>query len=47
VKHPDIVKRFSGMGAQSVGSPPADQDAILRRQMDQFRDIIRSLKIDQ
>ena len=47
VKQPDIVKRFEGMGAQSVGSRPADQDAILRRQMDQFRDVIRSLKIDQ
>lgn len=47
VRQPDIVKRFSGMGAQSVGSSPAEQDAILRRQMDQFRDVIRSLKIDQ
>jgi len=47
VNQADISKRFADMGAQSVGSPPADQDAILRRQMDQFRDVIRSLKIDQ
>ena len=47
VRQPGIVKRFADMGAQAVGSAPADQDAILRRQMDQFRDVIRSLKIEQ
>ena len=47
VRQPDIVKRFADMGAQAVGSAPTDQDAILRRQMDQFRDVIRSLKIEQ
>jgi hypothetical protein len=35
------------MGAEAVGSSPAAQDAILRKQMDQFRGVIREMKIDQ
>ncbi len=33
------------MGAEPIGSTAAEQDAILKRQMDQFRPIIRELKI--
>ncbi len=47
IKHPDVSKRLIDMGAEPIGSTPAEQDAILRRQMDQFRPIIRDMKIDQ
>lgn len=46
VRHPDVAKRLTELGAEAVGSSPAAQDAILRRQMDQFRGIIREMKID-
>jgi tripartite-type tricarboxylate transporter receptor subunit TctC len=45
VKHPDVVKRLAEMGAEGVGSTGAEQDAIFRRQMEQFRPIIRDMKI--
>ena len=46
VRHPDLVKRFNDLGAESVGSTPAEQEAILRRQMDQFRPVIRDMKLE-
>jgi tripartite-type tricarboxylate transporter receptor subunit TctC len=46
VKHPEVQKRLADMGAEGVGSTGAEQDAIFRRQMDQFRAIIRDMKID-
>jgi len=46
IKHPDVVKRLNEMGAEGVGSTPAAQDAILRKQMDQFRGIIREMKLE-
>ncbi|KQT11225.1 Bug family tripartite tricarboxylate transporter substrate binding protein [Ramlibacter sp. Leaf400] len=46
VKHPEVQKRLADMGAEAVGSTAAEQDAIYRRQMDQFRSIIRDMKID-
>ncbi|PIT73760.1 tripartite tricarboxylate transporter substrate binding protein [Limnohabitans sp. B9-3] len=46
VRHPDVVKRLADMAAEPVGSTPAEQDAMLRRQMDQFRGIIRDMKLD-
>lgn len=46
VRHPDVVKRLSDLGAEPAGSTPAEQDAILRRQMDQFRGVIREMKLD-
>jgi tripartite-type tricarboxylate transporter receptor subunit TctC len=45
VRHPDVVKRFSDMGAEAVGSSAAEQDAMLRRQMDQFRPVIADMKL--
>ncbi len=45
VRHPDLAKRFADLGAESVGSTPAEQDAILRRQMDQFRPVISEMKL--
>jgi tripartite-type tricarboxylate transporter receptor subunit TctC len=46
VKHPDVVKRLTELGAEGVGSTPAAQDAMLRNQLDQFRAIIREMKFD-
>ena len=46
VRHPDVVKRLADLGAEPVGSSPAEQDAMLKRQMDQFRPIIRSMRLD-
>lgn len=46
VRHPDVVKRLNDLGAEGVGSTPAEQDAILRRQMDQFRTIIREMRLE-
>lgn len=46
VRHPEVAKRLADLGAEPVGSTSAEQDAILRRQMDQFRPVIREMKID-
>jgi len=46
VKHPEVQKRLADMGAEAVGSTGAEQDAIFRRQMEQFRPIIRDMKIE-
>lgn len=46
VRHPDTLKRLADLAADPVGSSPAEQDAILRRQMDQFRPVIREMKLD-
>jgi tripartite-type tricarboxylate transporter receptor subunit TctC len=45
VRHPELVKRLNELGAEAVGSTPAEQDAIFKRQMDQFRSIIQEMKI--
>src|SRR5262249_54104093 len=41
VKHPETAKRLLEIGAQPVGSTPAEQDAILKRQVEQFKPIIK------
>jgi tripartite-type tricarboxylate transporter receptor subunit TctC len=46
VRNPDVMKRLADLGADPVGSTPAEQDAMLRRQMDQFRSVIRDMKLD-
>jgi tripartite-type tricarboxylate transporter receptor subunit TctC len=46
VKNPETAKRLRDMAAEPVGSPAAEQEAVLKRQMDQFRPIIREIKID-
>jgi tripartite-type tricarboxylate transporter receptor subunit TctC len=46
VKHPETAKRLREMGAEPIGSSSAEQDAILKRQMDQFRPIIREMKLE-
>ena len=46
VKHPQTEKRLREIGAEAVGSSPAEQDAILKRQVEQFRPVIRDMRID-
>jgi tripartite-type tricarboxylate transporter receptor subunit TctC len=46
VKHPETAKRLRDVGAEPVGSSPAEQDAILKRQVEQFRPIIKEMKIE-
>jgi tripartite-type tricarboxylate transporter receptor subunit TctC len=46
VKNPEVAKRLAELGAEGVGSTPAEQDAMLRRQMDQFRPVIREMKLE-
>jgi tripartite-type tricarboxylate transporter receptor subunit TctC len=46
VRHPDLVKRFSDLGAESVGSTSGAQKAMLVQQMNQFRPVIREMKLD-
>ncbi len=46
VRNPEVMKRLADLGAEPVGSTPAEQDAMLRRQMDQFRSVIRDMKLD-
>jgi tripartite-type tricarboxylate transporter receptor subunit TctC len=46
LRHPDVAKRLTDLAADAVGSTPAEQEAILRRQMDQFRPVIREMKLD-
>jgi len=46
VKHPEVAKRLRDMGAEPVGSSGAEQEAILKRQMDQFRPVIKEIRIE-
>ena len=46
VKHPELAKRLREMAAEPVGSSGAEQQAIFKRQMDQFRPIIKEMKIE-
>ena len=46
VRHPDVARRLTELGADPVGSTSAEQEAILRRQMEQFRTVIREMKLE-
>ena len=46
VRHPEVAKRLADLGAEPVGSSGAEQDAMLRRQMEQFRAVIREMKLE-
>ncbi len=46
VRHPEVARRLAELGAEAVGSSGAAQEEMLRRQMDQFRPIIKDIKID-
>jgi tripartite-type tricarboxylate transporter receptor subunit TctC len=45
IRHPDSVKRVTELAAEPVGSSPAEQDAVLRAQIDLFRPMIKELGI--
>ena len=46
VRHPETARRLTEIGAEPAGSTPAEQDAILRRQVAQFTPIIREMRIE-
>jgi tripartite-type tricarboxylate transporter receptor subunit TctC len=46
VRHPEVAKKLAELGAEPVGSTSAEQDAVLRKQMDQFRPIIATIKME-
>ena len=46
VRHPEVSKRLRDMAAEPVGSTGAEQEAILKRQMDQFRPIIQQVRVE-
>jgi tripartite-type tricarboxylate transporter receptor subunit TctC len=46
VRHPDLAKRLSDLAAEPIGSSPKEQEAMLRKQMEQFRPVIREMKLD-
>lgn len=46
VRHPDVSRRLIELGAEPVGSSAAAQDEVYKRQMDQFRPIIKDMNIE-
>lgn len=46
LKNPDVIRRLNELAAEPVGSNGAEQEAMLKRQMDQYRPVIRDMKID-
>ena len=46
VNHPETAQRLKDIAAQPAGSSAAEQDAILRRQVEQFRPIIKEMRIE-
>jgi len=45
VRHPDTMKRLADLAAEPVGSTPEEQDEVLKKQVAQFRPLIRELGI--
>ena len=46
VRHPETAKRLKDIAAEPVGSSSAEQDAILKRQVEQFKPIIKEMRIE-
>lgn len=46
LRHPDLQKRFSDLAAKPVGSFVEALKAMLRKQMEPFRPVIREMKLD-
>ena len=46
VRHPDAAKRYQDLAAEPIGSSPKEQEAMLRKQMQQFTPVIREMKLD-
>lgn len=45
IRHPDTLKRLSELAAEPVGSTPAEQEAVLKAQVAQFKPLIQELGI--
>jgi tripartite-type tricarboxylate transporter receptor subunit TctC len=45
VHHPAVAKRLEDIAAEPWGSTPAEQDALLQRQIAQFRPIIQTMEL--
>jgi tripartite-type tricarboxylate transporter receptor subunit TctC len=45
VKHPDVQKRMTDVGAEPSGSTPAEMREMLRRQVAQVRPVVEELKL--
>lgn len=46
VRHPEVMKRLLELGAEPVGSSTAEQNAMLKNQMDQFRSVIKDMRLE-
>jgi tripartite-type tricarboxylate transporter receptor subunit TctC len=46
VRHPDLAKRLSDLAAEPIGSSPREQEGMLQKQMEQFRPVIKEMKLD-
>jgi tripartite-type tricarboxylate transporter receptor subunit TctC len=46
LKTPEVIRRLNELAAEPVGPSGAEQEAMLKRQMDQYRPVIRDMKID-
>ena len=46
VRNPELAARLNDMGAEPVGSTPGEQTAIFKKQMDQFRGVIKEMKMN-
>ena len=46
VRHPETARKLTELGAEPIGSTPAEQDAVLRKQREQFRPIIATIKFE-
>jgi tripartite-type tricarboxylate transporter receptor subunit TctC len=46
VRHPEVQKRFTELGAETVGSSPKEHTEIVLKQMKQFTPVIREMKLD-
>ena len=45
-KHPESVKRLTELAAEPIGSTPEEQDAILKKQIAQFRQLTQHMKFE-
>jgi tripartite-type tricarboxylate transporter receptor subunit TctC len=45
IRHPDTMRRLADIAAEPVGSSPEEQDEVLRKQVAQFRPLIKELGI--
>ena len=46
MRQPDLIKRFTEIAAEPLGSTSAELDATLRGQLAQFRPIIQTIKLE-